>query len=160
MPGPNEYRRAAIGIGVIVVVSSLMRFADDTTPLIPIPVHHFMAYLLVSWGYLLLLPAVFAASYWAIRRHAVFRWIVLYVVALVAALNAWWIGAKWTAGLDYPGARFVHGVAFENALLFAVVAGLAVVGVRRRSNAASDYAYLGLFVALAWCAFPLFGHTS
>ena len=160
MPGPVEYKRGAIGIVVIAVVSSLMRFADDTTPLIPIPAHNFMVYLLASWGYLLLLPAVFAASYWAIRRRAAYRSMVLGIVAAVAALNAWWIGAKWTAGLDYPGRSFVHGVAIENALVFVVVAALAVAGMRRRSDATSDYAYVGLFVALAWCAFPLFGRLD
>lgn len=158
MLGPVEYKRAAIGIAAILALSSLMRLADDTTPLIPIPSHNFLAYLLVSWGYLLFLPAVFAVSYWAIRGRPVFRGVVLGIVTTVAALNAWWIAAKWTLGLDYPGRSFVHGVAFENALAFALVIGLAVTGVRSRSNVASDYAYIGLFVSLAWCAFPLFGH--
>jgi len=157
MPGSVEYKRAGIGVVAIVLASSLMPFADDTTPLIPIPWPNFMAYLWVSWGYLLLLPAVFAATYFWLGGRSASRSVVFGVAAIVAALNAWWIAAHWTLGLDHPGAAFVRAVALENAAAFAVVLGLALAGVLRRSNAARDYAYIGMFVVLGWCAFPLFG---
>ena len=157
MLGSVEYKRVVIGVVTIALASSLMPFADDTTPLIPIPSPNFLAYLFVSWGYLLLLPAVFAASYFALRGRSAYPWLVFGAVTIVAALNAWSIAANWQRGLDHPGADFIRVVALENAVAFAVVAGLALVGVLRRSSAASDYAYIGMFVALGWCAFPLFG---
>jgi len=157
MLGSVEYKRGATGVVAIALASSLMPFADDTTPLIPIPWPTFMTYLWVSWGYLLLLPAVFGATYFWLGGRSASRSVVFGVVTIVAALNAWWIAAHWTLGLDHPGAGFVRAVALENACAFAAVVGLALAGVLRRSNAASDYAYTGMFVALGWCAFPLFG---
>ncbi|MEO8467333.1 MAG: hypothetical protein ABI640_18565 [Gammaproteobacteria bacterium] len=155
---PMDYKRAAVGIAIIVAASGLMPFADDTTPLIPIPSHNFAAWLFLSWGYLLFLPAVFVVSFRALAGRAISRTWVLGVALLVAAFDAYWISTYWSLGLDYPGHAFVHAVAIENALAFALVVGLAVVGVVRRSSAVSEYAYIGLFVALGWCAFPLFGH--
>jgi hypothetical protein len=157
MLGSVEYKRAGIGVVAIALASSLMPFADDTTPLIPIPSPNFTAYLFVSWGYLLILPAVFALSYFWLGARSASRPLVFGVVTIVAALNAWWIAAHWTLGLAHPGAAFVRAVAIENAVAFAVVLGLALAGVLRRSSAASDYAYVGMFVVLGWCAFPLFG---
>jgi len=157
MRGSVEYKRVGIGVVAIALASSLMPFADDTTPLIPIPSLNFVAYLFVSWGYLLFLPAVFAATYFGLRGRGVFRAMVFGVVTIVVALNAWWIAANWELGLHHPGANFIRAVAVENALAFAAVLGLALAGVVRRSSAASDYAYIGVFVALGWCAFPLFG---
>ncbi len=153
----DEQKRGAIGVAVITLASALMPFADDTTPLIPVPFHNFMAYLFVSWGYLILLPAVFVVSYWKIRGRESSRALVLGVTLLVAALDAWWIVMHWALGLDYPGRAFVHAIALENVLAFAVVIGLAVTAALRRSNAVSDYAYIAMFVALGWCAFPLLG---
>ena len=158
MPGPVEYKRSAIGVAIIVAASSLMPFADDNTPLIPIPAHNFMVWSFVSWGYLLFLPAVFAASYTALSGREISRLWVLGIALVVTAFDVYWISMYWSLALDYPGAEFAHGVAVENALVFAVVIGLAVAGVLRRSSVVSDYAYIGMFVALGWCAFPLFGH--
>ena len=157
MRGPDENRRGAIGVLVTIVASSLMPFADDTTPLIPIPIHNFLLYSFVSWGYLIFLPAVFAASYWLLRGRPSTRVLTLAIALSVAALDAVWIVTHWALGLDYPGAAFVLAVAFENALAFAVVIALAIVGVARRSSRISAYAYIALFAALGWCAFPLLG---
>ena len=49
-----------------------------------------------------------------------------------------------------------HDVARE----YRVTKGLATAGVLRRSNALSAYAYIGVFMALGWCAFPLLGRVS
>jgi hypothetical protein len=158
MPEPVNYKRAAIGVAITAAASSLMPFADDTTPLIPIPSHNFVVWLAVSWGYLIFLPAVFAVSYRVLNGRAMSRMWVLGIALVVAAFDATWISTHWSLGLEYPGGAFVHAVAIENALAFAIVIAFAVAGVLRRSSAASDYAYMGLFVALGWCAFPLFGH--
>jgi hypothetical protein len=83
--------------------------------------------------------------------------LVLAVALLVAALDAGWIIVRWALGLDYPGGAFVRAIALENALAFAVVIGLVLTGVLPRSRAASDYAYIAMFAALGWCAFPLLG---
>src|SRR6185295_7699264 len=105
--------------------------ADDTTPLIPIPLPTFTAYLLVSWAYLLILPAVFAVSYFRLGGRGTSRPLVFGVATIVAALNAWWIAAHWALGLEHPGAAFVRAVAIENAVAFVVVVGLALAGVLR-----------------------------
>ncbi len=157
MRGPDEKRRGVIGVIVIVAASSLMPFADDTTPLIPIPFHNFALYLWVSWGYLIFLPAVFAASYWVIAGRPSSRIVMLAIALAVAVLDVFWILRYWALGLDYPGAAFVHAVALENALAFAVVIALGIAGVLRRSIRVSACAYIALFAVLGWCAFPLFG---
>ena len=158
--GTEDKKRIAIGVAAIVLASCLMPFADDTTPLIPMPVHNFAAYLFVSWGYLLLLPAVFVMTYWQFggRDHA--RVLVLCVTVVIALLDTYWIATQWAMGLEHPGRAFLLAVAIENALVFAGVLGLATAGVLRRSNALSAYAYIGVFMALGWCAFPLLGRVS
>jgi hypothetical protein len=156
----DEKKRIAVGICAIVAASCLMPFADDTTPLIPIPVHNFAAYLFVSWGYLLLLPAIFALTYWQFggRDHA--RVLVLSIALLIAALDAYWIFEYWALGLEHPRRAFVHAVALENAVAFVVVIGLAAAGVMRRSNVIAGYAYTAIFMALGWCAFPVLGRVG
>ena len=57
-------------------------------------------------------------------------------------------------------AAYGQAVALENAVVFAGVLGLATAGVVRRSNAISGYAYVAMFMALGWCAFPLLGRVS
>ncbi|HVY65082.1 MAG TPA: hypothetical protein VHH11_09705 [Gammaproteobacteria bacterium] len=156
----DERKRLVIGVVAIVLASSLMPFADDTTPLIPVPTHNFVAYLFLSWGYLLVLPAVFAVSYWAFGKRGTFRALVLGAALSIAVLNAYWIADRWEMGLDYPGARVTRAVVIENALMFAGVIALAGVGVLRGSRAISSYAYIALFVALGWCAFPLLGRVD
>jgi hypothetical protein len=146
-----------MGVVAILAASALMPFADDTTPLIPIPAHQFLMYLFLSFAYLVFLPALYVASYSLLRSRRWFGPAVLMAAIVLAGLDALYFRWRWADGLGYPGERFTRVVALENGIAFALVIAFAAAGVSRRSPTMTNAAHLLLFVVLGWCAFPLLG---
>jgi hypothetical protein len=137
-----------------------MPFADDATPLIPIPTHQFVLWLFTSYGYMLFLPAIYAISLHVLWDSRNFGLAVLGSSVLIALLTVAWFVTSWSDGIAYPGAGFTKGVAIENSAGIAVAIALSAIGVARSSKQSTATAHLVLFLVLAWCAFPLLGRAD
>ena len=106
---------------------------------------------------LLVLPAIYFATAYFGMRWSRYPALVLGMVLLFAALNIWYFVNAWSYGIKWQGESHTYAVTIINAICFAIVGILAVLGVAKNSMNAARNAHLALFVVLSWCAFPYLG---
>ena len=154
----NDTQRWLVkGAILTLLASAIAPLTDNVTPLIPLPVHTYVMFAFVGYGYLIFLPAAFIATFGALWKRPWFGVYALAAAAVVAMLDAYWWVANWSTGLAAQGRSFTTAVATENVVGFSAVLVLALAGQRARSKRLQAWAYVVLFMLLGWCAFPLLG---
>jgi hypothetical protein len=157
----NKTTWLVAGGALVLAASALMPFSTyDDSALIPVPMHQFVLFLLASYGYVLFLPVAYAVSLYVLWDSRFFGPAVLGLSLIVASLSVWWFVESWAHGISYPGARFTHTVAVENAISLGAALALSLLGVARSSRPHTASAHLAIFLTLAWCAFPLLGRID
>lgn len=126
-------------------------------PWLPVTLHGFLLWHIGSYGYLLVIPAVYTASLITLWRTRYFGEIVITLVVAIGALSAIWFVAGWELSVRYQGASYAQGVLRTNVAMLTVAIALSVTGVMRKSKRLNASAHLAVFAHLAWCAFPWLG---
>src|SRR5690606_21714 len=95
----------ALGILLISLLSAVMLLSGDgANPLAPVPIHYFVLWQTLSFGYLFFLPAIYALGLvflWGAKRLSR---IVLGANLVLAVLTVAWFRAGWETGMQYQGA--------------------------------------------------------
>ncbi len=156
--GMNDTRSWLVtGAILTLLASAIAPLTDNVTPLIPLPVHTYVLFAFIGYGYLIFLPATFVATFGTLWKRPWFGVYGLAAAVVLAMLDAYWWVAQWSAGLASQGRPFTLAVATENVVGFSAVLLLALFGERTRSKRLQAWAYVVLFMLLGWCAFPLLG---
>ena len=142
-----------LGLSAMTPLSRLM------SPVAPMPFYLVLLTWLMSFGSVLVVPAIYAVTFPWLCKSARFGAITLAFVLIVALLDALWFRSNWAYGVEYQGLHHTRTVAIENALVSVVAVGLAVLGRARKTQAAFSASYLLVFAGLAWCAFPYLGEV-
>jgi hypothetical protein len=130
---------------------------NGTNPLFPAPLHHFLLWQLISFGYLLVVPMIYALGLITLWNSKIFGPFVITCISVVAALSIIWFVVGWELSLTYQGARYAWTMLVANFVGLFISLALSIEGWRRKSKSLQVSAYFSLFILLAWCAFPWLG---
>jgi ACR3 family arsenite efflux pump ArsB len=83
--------------------------------------------------------------------------IVYGLVITFFLLDVLWLAMSWSLGVSYQGLIHTALVTAWNAVGLAVVFALSWYGFRNASKRMHVASFTGVFVMLAWCAFPYLG---
>jgi hypothetical protein len=140
------------GTLLLLFLSAFLTFTDNAG--LPMPAYRVTLHFLLPFSFIFVLPLVFWGTFgflWNSKNSAA---VTLAIVLAVSGLNGWWIAERWEDGLLYQGSEAMWTSVVVNAVGSASAVALAVVVLVRDSKRFVSAAYLGLFVALTWCAFP------
>jgi hypothetical protein len=145
--------------GAILLITGVLPFVGASPSLLaPLPMPMYvglmvlgpLAAVLPAAGFLAWTPQLRIGNGGVPRRSVV-------LLAVLAALNAWWSVAAWSYGLRYQGIGYTRMVLAASAGWIVVLAGLCAWVSRRPSLAKSWLFHALLFAWLGWYAFPFLG---
>lgn len=153
----NEKAWLVGGVVAIVGISSLFFASGVMNPTVPMPVYLVVMAWIISYGFMAILPSVYAIQFGVFYKRPNFGKITFFISILVAALNAYYFFVSWDYGIMWQGEAHTEVVAAENLIGFSFLIVLAALGIKRNSKTLQYSANLLLFLLLSWCAFPYLG---
>jgi hypothetical protein len=145
------------GVVAIATVSSLIFTVGVMTPFVPMPLYLFLLAWLLSYGFLLVMPAVYLLVFKFLRNKRSFGWGVFIATLVFSVLSIFYFSWSWEYGVKYQGEVHTKIVAVENIVGFIGLLVVAYLGIRNNSKVLQYSANLYLFLLLSWCAFPYLG---
>ena len=147
------------GAAVLVALSSSLLWSGVMSPVVPMPLHQILLAWTTTFGFLVVVPAIYLITLWRLWNSKRFPVAVLVVSLALAAMSALYFVSAWDYGVRYQGLEHTRIVAAENAIGLVVVLSLALVGFRLGAVKAQLAAYFLIFAMLSWCAFPYLGEA-
>lgn len=145
---------------ILLAMSAFSILGSNRSPLNPLPFYFYFLVIFISYFSLFVMPVLYLAQIWLLNKAKRLSEIVLILTVGLAVLNFLHIVIAYKYGLVYRGSIYMHIVIFENIVIFLMAFSLAIYGLLKRSEFASNLAILFLFIALSWCAFPYVGEMA
>lgn len=145
------------GAVAIAAISSLLFTVGVMNPFVPMPRHLVILAWILSYGFLLVMPAVYLLVFNFLRKKGNFGWGVFIAALVLSFLSIFYFSGSWEYGVKYQGEAHTKIVAVENFVGFIGLLVLAYFGGRNKSKNLQYSANLFLFLLLSWCAFPYLG---
>lgn len=145
------------GAAAIAAVSSLFLTADVMNPFVPMPLYLVILAWVLSYGFLLVMPAIYLIEFNFLRKKQNCGKGVLVAAFVFFVFSIFYFLVSWEYGVKYQGETHTKIVAALNLMGFIGLLVVAYLGVKKNSKILQYSANLYLFLLLSWCAFPYLG---
>jgi len=156
--GKTEKKWMYTGALMLVVTTLTPAFIETNhSPFAPFPIYLMIFARVLSFGYFLVMPALYILCFWLLNEKSFFGLFVFLTSLVVTILGVWFFIELWPYGLKYQGQRHTEIVAIENAIGFFIQILISFFGFISKSKTMQSFSLIFLFFLLSWCAFPYLG---